>query len=284
MKKSHTKFVNFYLLFLQKVLGWCKIIILKGEKMKDRLFHLKEFIDKNGKVTLHELECVFSNVSSMTLRRDLERLEKNNAVLRIPGGAISVDTVIRAKEADFAERINFNAAEKLEIADKAVAMVERNSCIFIDGGSTTTYFARALPDDNFYVLTNALVIAETILRKEKPTVSLLGGDLKKNNFITVGKSCLDFIDSVNIETAVMTATGFIKEQGQFTCGNQSEADVKRKVIEKADKVIMLLDSSKVNKKTPYTFAGLKDVNCMVVDGNFPKELKNSIKESGTNVY
>ena len=252
--------------------------------MKDRLFHLKEFIDKNGKVTLHELECAFPNVSSMTLRRDLTRLEEANEILRIPGGAVSLDSVIRAKEADFSERIKFNAAEKLEIADKAVPLVERKSCIFIDGGSTTTYFARALPDDSFYVLTNAMIIAETIMRKEKPTVSLLGGDLKKNNFITVGKSCLDFIDGVNIQTAVMTATGFIKEQGNFTCGNQSEADVKRKVIEKADKVIMLLDSSKVNKKTPYTFASLSDVDCMVVDTNFSKELRLNIEQNGTKVY
>ena len=62
--------------------------------MKDRLFHLKEFIDKNGKVTLHELECAFPNVSSMTLRRDLNRLEQENAALRVSGGAVSVNTVL----------------------------------------------------------------------------------------------------------------------------------------------------------------------------------------------
>ena len=251
--------------------------------MKDRLFNLKEFIDKNGKVTLHELECAFPNVSSMTLRRDLVRLEENNEVLRIPGGALSVDSVLRAKEADFSERINYNAAEKLEIADKAVKLVEPKSCIFIDGGSTTTYFARALPDDSFYILTNALVIAETILRKEKPTVALLGGDLRKNTFITVGNTCLEDIEKINIQTAVMTATGFIKDIGGFTCGNQSEADVKRSVIKKADFVIMLLDSSKVNKKTPYTFAYLSDVNCMVVDKNFSRELKNNIEQRGIKV-
>ncbi len=252
--------------------------------MKDRLLLLKEFIDKNGKVTLHELECAFPNVSSMTLRRDLNRLEEDNAVLRVSGGAISVNTVLRAKEADFSERINYNTAEKLEIADKAVKIVEPNSCVFIDGGSTTTYFARALPDDNFYVLTNALTIAETILRKEKPTVSLLGGDLRKNTFITVGQTCTDYVDKINIQTAVMTATGFIKETGAFTCGNQAEAEVKRSVIKKADHVIMLLDSSKVNKKTPYTFAYLSDVDCMVVDSNFSKELKNIIEEKGIKVW
>ncbi|MBE7083388.1 MAG: DeoR/GlpR transcriptional regulator [Clostridiales bacterium] len=252
--------------------------------MKDRLLSIKEYIDKNGKATLHELECAFPDVSSMTLRRDLNRLEEENAIIRISGGAISVNTVLRAKEEDFSERIIYNTAEKLEIADKAVKIVEPNSCVFIDGGSTTTYFARALPDENYYILTNALVIAETILRKEKPTVALLGGDLRKNNFITVGQTCTDYIDKINIQTAVMTATGYIKDVGGFTCGNQAEAEVKRAVIKKADKVIMLLDSSKVNKKTPYTFASLSDVDCMVVDTNFSKELKASIEQNGTKVY
>ncbi len=251
--------------------------------MKDRLLMLKEFIDKNGKVTLKELENAFPNVSSMTLRRDLNRLEEGNAVLRISGGAISVNTVLRAKEEDFSERIVYNTEEKLEIADKAIALIESNSCLFIDGGSTTTYFARALPDENFYVLTNAIVIAETILRKEKPKVTLLGGDLRRNNFITVGKSCVEFIKDLNIETAVITATGFIKESGAFTCGMQTEAEVKRAVMQKADKVIMLLDSSKVGKKTPYTFAELSDVNYLVVDKSFPKDLKTAIENSGIKV-
>ncbi len=251
--------------------------------MKDRLLMIKEFIDKNGKVTLKELENAFSNVSSMTLRRDLNRLEEGNAVLRVSGGAISVNTVLRAKEEDFSERIVYNTEEKLEIADKAIALIEQNSCLFIDGGSTTTYFARALPDENFYVVTNAIVIAETILRKEKPKVTLLGGDLRRNNFITVGNSCTEFIKDLNIETAVITATGFIKESGAFTCGMQTEAEVKRAVMQKADKVIMLLDSSKVGKKTPYTFAELSDVDYLVVDKSFPKDLKTAIENSGVKV-
>jgi DeoR/GlpR family transcriptional regulator of sugar metabolism len=81
----------------------------------------------------------------------------------------------------------------------------------------------------------------------------------------------------------MTATGFIKDTGSFSCGSQSEAEVKRAVIKKADLVIMLIDSSKINKKTPYTFCTLNDVNCMVVDKNFPKELKNTISEIGVKI-
>lgn len=251
--------------------------------MKERLQTIKEYIDKKGKVTFHELERDFPDVSSMTLRRDLIRLEEKDAVIRISGGAISVDSVLKSKEKDFSERINYNIAEKIEIAEKAIELVEPKSCVFIDGGSTTTYFARALPDDNFYVITNAMTIAETILRKDKPTVTLLGGDVKKNNFIIVGKTCSDFINQINIQTAVMTTTGFIRETGSFTCGSQSEAEVKRQVIKKAATVIMLLDSSKVDKNTPYTFASLDDINCMVVDKNFPPKLKSSIEEKGITV-
>ena len=252
--------------------------------MKDRLSMLKEYIDKNGKITLKELSAAFPEVSSMTLRRDIARLEENNDVIRIPGGAVSVDSFLREKEAEFSHRINYKAEEKVEIAEKAAALVEPNSCVFIDGGSTTTYFARVLPDDNYYVLTNAVTIAETMLNKVNPTVTLLGGDLKKNNYITVGKTCLDFIDGINIQTAVMTATGFVRDTGSFTCGSQSEADVKRAVIEKADLVIMLLDSSKVNKKTPYTFANLLDVDYRVVDKEFPEDLKQAMTQTGTKVY
>lgn len=252
--------------------------------MKDRLASLKEYIDKKGKVTLKELEKEFFAVSSMTLRRDLQRLEENNDVIRIPGGAVSVDSFLREKEVEFSNRINYKSAEKVEIAQKAAKLVQPKSCVFIDGGSTTTYFARALPDDNYYILTNSVTIAETILNKVKPTVTLLGGDLKKNNFITVGKTCRDFIEGVNIQTAVMTATGFVKDTGGFTCGSQSEAEVKKAVIDKADLVIMLLDSSKVNKKTPYTFATLLDVDYMVVDTEFPEELKQSMVSLGMKVY
>ena len=86
--------------------------------MKDRLLILKEFIEKNGKVTLRELECAFPDVSSMTLRRDLVRLEDDNAIIRTPGGAVSVDSVIRAKEAELAERINYTLRKNLKLPIK----------------------------------------------------------------------------------------------------------------------------------------------------------------------
>lgn len=252
--------------------------------MNQRLFNIKEIIEKNGKITIKELASSFPYVSEMTIRRDLERLERAGEVLRVPGGAMSIDSVMRSADTEVAERINYKAEEKLEIAEKAKELIERESCIFIDCGSTATYFARALGDEKYYVVTNSMVVAETVLRKEKPSVTLLGGDLRKNDMMTVGKSTIEQLHGINIQTAVMTATGYIKEISAFTCGDQAEAIIKSEIIKHAGQVIMLLDSSKVNIKTPYNFAFLQDVNCMVTDSKFNKELKEEIIKKGVKVY
>ena len=93
--------------------------------MKERLKIIKEFIDKAGSVSFKDLETAFPTVSSMTLRRDLIRLEENNEIKRVLGGAISIDSIIKTKEIEFNERIKFKAEEKLEIADKTVQL----SCV-----------------------------------------------------------------------------------------------------------------------------------------------------------
>ncbi|MCQ2400076.1 MAG: DeoR/GlpR family DNA-binding transcription regulator, partial [Clostridia bacterium] len=157
------------------------------------------------------------------------------------------------------------------------------SCVFIDSGSTTLYFAKELPNNNYYVVTNALNVATEVLRKSLPTVALLGGDVNRNNLVTTGKSSLDLLKDINIEVAIMTATGFTPEKGCFTCGSQDEMEIKRAVIESASKVIMLLDSSKVGRNTPYTFSKLESINYLVVDKGFPSSLREKIENAGITV-
>jgi DeoR/GlpR family transcriptional regulator of sugar metabolism len=250
---------------------------------KNRLEQIKEIIEKYGKVTYEELENLLPDVSNMTLRRDLITLEEQNVILRIRGGAISVDEIKKQSEQEFVTRFSDNVQEKKEIAEKTIKLISPKSCIFIDSGSTTLYFAKELPNNNYYIVTNALNVATEILRKSLPTVTLLGGDVNRNNLVTIGKSSLDFLETINIELAVMTATGFTPEKGCFTCGSQDEMEIKNAVIKSASKVIMLLDSSKVGKNTPYTFAKLKNVHYLVVDKNFPHELRERIESIGTTV-
>jgi DeoR/GlpR family transcriptional regulator of sugar metabolism len=250
---------------------------------KNRLEQIKEIIEKYGKVSYEKLQSLLPNVSNMTLRRDIITLEEQGYVLRVRGGAISLDELSKKSEQEFVKRFADNIQEKKEIAEKAIHLIQPKSCIFIDSGSTTLHFAKELPNNNYYVVTNALNVATEVLRKSLPTVALLGGDVNRNNLVTTGKSSLDFLNTINIEIAVMTATGFTPEKGLFTCGEQDEMEIKHAVIEGASKVVLLLDSSKVDKNTPYTFCKLDKVDYLVVDKNFPEELRNKIEAQGVKV-
>lgn len=242
-----------------------------------RLEQIREYIEKHGKATYQELQELLPNVSNMTIRRDLSLLEEENVVIRIRNGAYSVDEISKKTEEQFIHRFSYNVNEKKEIAEKTIKFLDTDTCIFIDSGSTTLYFAKELPNENYYIVTNAINVATELMRKNLPTVTLLGGDVSRNNLVTVGASTLDFLRRINIETAVMTTTGFSLENG-FSCGAQGEADIKSAVIAKARKVVMLLDSSKVNKNLPYTFADIQDVDCLVVDKNFPKSVKDELEK------
>ncbi len=248
----------------------------------NRLEIIKEFIEKNGKATYQELEELLPNVSNMTIRRDLTLLEQENIVIRVRNGAYSVEEISKKTEEQFIHRFSHNVNEKKEIAEKTISLIDFGGCVFIDSGSTTLYFTKELPDENYCVITNCLNVATELLRKQKPAVSLLGGDVSRNNLVTIGNSTQYFLERINIETAIMSTTGFSLDGG-FSCGAQQEANVKRMVMQKAKKIIMLLDSSKVNKNMPYMFARPEQVTYLVVDRYFPKNIKEELEKRNVKV-
>lgn len=244
----------------------------------DRKAVIRELIEKNGRMSLDELTGRFPQVSSMTLRRDLYALEAEGAVIRVRGGAVSVAELSKKTEEQFDRRAAVMVSQKKHIAEKAVAFLEAGTSVFIDSGSTTLYFAKEMPDMNYYISTNGISVAAELLRKKMPVVTLIGGEVSRNNLATSGHLGLNFLDNINIETAFMSATAFTMEGG-FSCGSQSEADLKSRVLSKVKKKIMLMDTSKVNKTMPYTFAKLEDIDVLITDDGLPDDLKYKLSRT-----
>ena len=117
------------------------------EVMDQRRNEIVEFVNANQTVTFAQLKEKFSSVSDMTLRTDLKYLDQAKKILRIHGGAKSLEEV--AGNDDVLKlRYGRNIEEKKEIAQKALAFVEPSKTIFIDSGSTTTMLAHILKDQN----------------------------------------------------------------------------------------------------------------------------------------
>ncbi|MBR6729646.1 MAG: DeoR/GlpR transcriptional regulator [Clostridia bacterium] len=236
--------------------------------MKDRRRLIFELIEQKGEVNIHELEALFPDVSSMTLRRDLDFLESDHKVVKIKGGAKSLSHLSRSMfhdlEGDYGQRESVNADGKRLIAEKAACFVESGRSIFVDAGSTMMQLVRHLKSGRFSVITNAVNAALELSQNQSATVNLIGGELNRNNMCVSGAGALAHIQNINIDIAFMAASGFTVEDG-FTNGSFDEYELKRHVVQKAKKTVILMDATKIGKTMPYTFCSLKDVDYLVMD-------------------
>ena len=239
---------------------------------KERIEEIAEILDKRGKMTLVQLEKEFPNVSQMTLRRDLYQLEEEERIIRIRGGAMSVKEVQKVSGEAYTKKTAINTDAKIVIAQKAATLIDENISLFLDGGTTAMYFAKEIPDITCNVFTNGIAVALELAQKKNISVTVVGGQLMKDNLSTASPVAKEYFASTNFELAIVSATAFTPENG-FSCNSQIESDLLRLVFQKARHVYMMLDSSKIGKINPYTFAHIKDIDVLITDDSFPKEYK-----------
>jgi DeoR family transcriptional regulator of aga operon len=239
---------------------------------RNRIAEIAELLDKRGKLTLEQLEEHFPNVSQMTLRRDLFQLEEEGKVIRVRGGAMSVREVQKTSGEPYAKKTTMHTDEKIVIAQKAADLIDEGSAIFIDGGTTALYLAKEMRDRHCSVFTNGLAVATELAKKKNVVVNLLGGQLIKENLATASSFSSLYFTDTNFELAIISAAAFTPENG-FSCSSQVEAELLRVICKKAKFLYMMLDSSKIGKIKPYTFAHTEDINVIITDSDFPAELK-----------
>lgn len=251
--------------------------------LKERQEAIKHYIEKKGNVTLDELGEKFSDWSEMTLRRDLEFLEQRHFLIRTKGGARIMPSMYEITTGLSDERMEENLEQKKEIAEKAAALITSDIGLFIDAGSTGMEFARRIPDRNLIVVTAAPNIGmEVVMKKENVNLILLGGALSRRTMATYGPSAMEQLRNMNIDTAFMSTTGYTESTG-FSISNHNACTVKQAVVSTARRVVMLMDSSKINSVMPYTFARLSDIDIIITDSQMPESVKEDLRQAGVQV-
>ncbi|MBQ9714525.1 MAG: DeoR/GlpR transcriptional regulator [Clostridia bacterium] len=243
---------------------------------RERIQEIAELLDKRGKLTLEQLEEHFPRVSQMTLRRDLFQLEEEGKIIRVRGGAMSVREVQKTSGEPYAKKTAIHTDEKIVIAQKAADLIDEGASLFLDGGTTALYLAKEMPDRYCSVFTNGLAVATELAKKRNVVVSLLGGQLIKENLATASSFSSLYFTDTNFEIAIISASAFTPENG-FSCSSQMESELLRVICKKAKFLYMMLDSSKIGKIKSYTFARAEDINVLITDDNFPDDLKEQFK-------
>lgn len=240
---------------------------------------IRHYIEAKGEVTLLELQDMYPDCSMMTLRRDLIHLEEEGLIKRTRGGAVSIDRLGGVVDGRYSQRVMDHTSAKMEIARKALELIDLSCSLYIDSGSTTMFFAKQLPDIHCAVLTSGVNTALELTKNPKHSVTLLGGHLNHNTLSCGGAQAIGYLSTINIDTAVMATSGFSLEYG-FTSGSYTDTEVKRAVIGRARRTIMLVDSSKIGRSLPTTFAHLEDVQVIVTDARPSDEIVAACEAAG----
>jgi len=233
-----------------------------------RLQKMRKFIEKEDAVTIKQLQQLFPDVSLMTIHRDLDALAQEGIIIKVRGGARKIH---HSGDLGFDVRIQENNPGKYAMAQKALALIQPYSTVFLDASTTNLILARCLPDMNLNIFTTGPNIGMELCRLRNPNITLCCGTINRKNMAVSGQNTLEMLDKINIDLAFIGVSGCNAEAG-FTCGTESDMAVKRKVIEKARTSVVMCDQAKFSRLMPYTFARFEDINYLISDDSIPESV------------
>ena len=235
---------------------------------------LQLVIDK-GRMSVAEL-AKMTGVSEVTIRQDLNLLEKQSYLRRTHGFAVPLDSE------DVETRMMNNFALKHELADFAASLVRPGETVFIENGSSNALLARALATQpDITIITVSSYIAH--LLKETPgEVILLGGIYQKKSESMVGPLTRQYIQQVHFSKAFIGIDGWQPETG-FTGRDMMRADIVNAVLEKGSEAIVLTDSSKFGAIHPYPLGPMGQFNRVITDDHLSTEKQLQLEQSGLTV-
>lgn len=245
----------------------------------ERRARIKRVLMEKRYIKVAELTRLF-DVSDETIRRDLDELEKQGILKKNYGGAELVEDSYVVPP--FRIRNEENMDVKLQVGKKVSELITDDTFVILDAGSTTLCVARALRDKRLSVLTNDLNIAYELSGVQNINVFLTGGMLKKENNSLIGPEAIRSIATYNASVAIIGTGGMTFNKG-FTTGDTFEAEVKRAMMASADRVMIVADASKINKKAMVTFADLSEADDVVIGGQADEDFTAGLADMGINV-
>jgi len=229
-----------------------------------RQARILEEVRRTGGARVAQLTALLG-VSDMTVRRDLEMLDRKGLLSKVHGGATAMDTA-SAIEPGFEVTSQREIFEKEAIAARAAQLIRPGMAIAITAGSTTWTLARHLGDiANLTVVTNSLKVAEVLNARQRPdlTVVLTGG-LRTPSDGLVGPVAVQAIRSLHVDMVIMGVHG-IDERAGLTTPNLLEAETNRALVESARRLVVVADHTKWGVVGLAQIAPLRAVTTLLTD-------------------
>ena len=248
----------------------------------DRLVTIVEMLRRNNSVKNSEL-CELFGTSDMTIRRDIDELEKAGVLKRVHGGAVNVNAESFI-EMHINDRVYYNAAVKEEVARIARRFVMPEEVIYMDTGSSVFFLAREMVAQpiKLHCYTNSLNCAVELGATDLITTTVMGGELKGLSMCTLGSTAEQQIRNIYFDASFFSCNG-ISTSGDVMLFDFSERFVKNAVMERSKKKYLLCDSTKVAVNSTMEFARVTDFDAIFIDSGISAKDVKALQRLGTNI-
>jgi DeoR family transcriptional regulator of aga operon len=257
------------------------MIIRKRSSTVERRKSILNLISEAGQVLVQDLSKTF-HVSEVTIRNDLEQLEKKNMLIRARGGAIKTESGVGI-DYQLSEKNKLHYEEKARIGKRAALLINQHDTIIIDSGTTTMEVAKNLGHlTDVTIICNALNIIGQLIQINSINLIIPGGYLRRNSLSLVGPLAEKNLQNLYVDKVFMGVDGFDTRHGIYT-PNIEEAYFNETMIKISKEVIVVCDSSKFFKRSLAYICGISKIHCVITDNGIPDEDKKRLEDAGIKV-
>lgn len=244
----------------------------------ERQNHIIELVTERGRMTVPELSEFF-DVSDATIRRDLATLAAQNAVQRVHGGVMRLQSVA-TRETPIDLRQKSHSAEKARIGQAAAGLIKDGETLLISGGSTGLAVARHLGQHHdLTIVTDSLLVAVELLQQERHKVIMLGGTIDPEEQAVRGTLSRAVLAQLQVDKVIIGAKGISVQRG-LSAETPEEAELFRAYMAIGDHVIVVTDSSKFEQLALAQVTALETIHTLVSDTSLDDVTAEHIRERG----
>lgn len=242
---------------------------------EERRMYILEQLKQHGLLRSADLKQAL-NISSETIRKDLEYLEKKGLLKRVHGGAKLTEEKPEKENLvnyiPYDSRKSLHTCNKLDIARRAADFVSENQCVGLDSGTTTLEIAKVLKErfQNLTIVTNSLATVMEFSACKGFTVICTGGVLRHDEYSFVTDLATLILSKINIDIMFITASG-ISAQSGITDLRIDEVAVHSQMAAVSNQVVVVADSSKINAASLVKVCDIEDVDFIITDRELTEE-------------
>lgn len=239
--------------------------VMNMKKMELRHTKILELLTEKNKVDVTELSQNLG-VSQVTIRKDLDMLEKKGLIVREHGFA-----TLNGQD-DMNNRLAYHYDIKQQLAKSACQMIEDGETIMIESGSCCALLAQEIASTkkDVAIITNSSFIADYIRQYSQVKLILLGGEYQKEAQVVVGPMTRRCVEAFFVDKFFIGTDGFSRNTG-FTGNDYMRSETVRDMARQAAHVIVVTESSKFQQVGLVNLLPTQDVYCVVTDGMIPQE-------------